>query len=228
MKVFSTSFTRILVVIFLLRIGTSYAQHSFSPSTTLIKNQAINTMTYDSIHISSTASDTLFLNWKLLSYDTLAGTYFDFCSSGICWIWVPDSGSFPPIEPGGFGYAGMHFWTGNFPTTSTCKIWVYEKGNPSVGDTLTYVLTGHVLGVNGHNGVNELFSIGPNPTKGTVNVTGTKYKAESIDIYNSEGKLQYSSPEASSIDLSGWPDQTYLVLVRSEAGTSARRIVLCK
>lgn len=205
----------------------TFSQYSFSPSATLIKNQDLNTMTYDSIHILNTSSDTINLNWKLITNDTLYNTFFDFCSSGNCWIGIPDSGGFPPIEPGGFGYAGMHFWTGNTPTTATAKIWVYEKGNPTVGDTLTYILTAQTLGVH-ENSLNDVFSIGPNPSKGIVAITCKKYKAERIFLYNSTGDLLQTFSPTLSLDLSSFPNGSYFIRVISSAGITSKRILLSR
>lgn len=206
----------------------SQAKYSFSPSTTLIKNQALNTMMYDSIHILNTSSDTLELKWKLISYDTLNGTYFDFCSSGNCWIGVPDSGSFPAIEPGGFGFAGMHFWTGNLPATSSTRIWVYENGIPSMGDTLTYILNAQTLGIHETYRNNNLFSVGPNPSKGILNITSVNRKAKNISVYNGLGELLGVFPGALCIDLSPYPNGTYIIFIRSEAGICSKRILLIK
>lgn len=207
-------------------INDTYAQYSFSPSTTLIVNQDLNTMIYDSIHILNISSDTVELKWKLISYDTLNGTYFDFCSSGTCWIGMPDSGSFAPIEPGGFGFAGMHFWTGNVPHTSSTKIWVYENGSPAVGDTLTYILTGQPLGTEEYYGNNNLFSIGPNPARDFLNITSKNVQAECISFYNSKGQLLHSYPGATIIDLSPYPNDCYFVIISFKAGISSKRILI--
>ncbi|MFZ4741151.1 MAG: hypothetical protein ACOYLE_08290 [Bacteroidales bacterium] len=140
MNIFRNTFIFVFSIVAVLITIECKAQFSFSPSTTLSVSLRSNLMKYDSIHISNNSNDTLYLNWNLLQYDSIGGTYIDFCSSGYCWSGVPVSGIFPPIPPGGFGWAGVHFWTGNHQGNCTAKIYVYQQNHPENGDTLTYFL----------------------------------------------------------------------------------------
>lgn len=210
---------------------SSHGQFSFSPSTTLIKNQGVNLMTYDSIHISNNSSDTINLNWTLLLLDTLEGSFFDFCASGNCRLGMPDTGSFPPIEPGSFGWAGAHFWTGNTPVTSITKIWIYDEKNSSIGDTITFILNAVTNNIIDHSEIDNLFSIGPNPTTRAINITSKKYKASNIYLYNTLGQLQYSSlvnSYYSTIDLTTLSNGIYFIGIESEVGVYFKKIIINK
>lgn len=201
------------------------AQYSFSPSTILMKNQALNTMTYDSIHISSSSPDTLNLNWELISYDTTAGSYFDFCSSGNCWIGVPDSGSFPPIEPGGFGWAGMHFWTGNVAVTCSTKIRIYEQGNPGISDTIIFVLNAGTNGIYNNPILNKTVFIYPNPSSDKISISTPQNDLFTIYIYNSFGQKLKEITNSSPVSLKELAAGTYFILLKDKDGNYFTRTI---
>ena len=218
-------------IITFLFLANANGQYSFSPSTTLIKNQPLDTLTYDSIHIANGSASTLLLDWQLISSDTTGGSYFDFCTSGNCFFGIPNTGSFPAINPGEFGWIGMHFWTGHIPGTSTAKIWMFEKGNPSIGDTLTFILN-----ASGTNGIANLdksdqISIGPNPSKGIIEITNMKDRGNQILIYNRLGQKVFSldrGAQEASIDLSSFPNGIYFIEVSHGNDSTFRKIILNK
>jgi len=178
------------------------AQYSFSPSTTLIKFQTLNSLSYDSIHIANSSSDTLYLKWEMIQYDTLGGSYIDFCSSGNCWLGIPVSGSFPAIKPGGFGWAGVHYWTGSIPVTCSAKIYIYKEGSYTTGDTLTYIL--HAISGTGivYKDVPEnLISVYPNPATDKITIKSTFNTTEemSVSFCTISGKVIFSNNYKSSL-----------------------------
>jgi hypothetical protein len=186
----------IIMLIGCVAANVSKAQYSFSPSKTLIKNQTFNNLTYDSIHIANNSSDTLHLSWQKIQFDSIGGTYVDFCASGECYLGIPVSGSFPPIKPGGFGYAGVHLWTGSQPSNCIARIWVYKAGDIAHGDTLTYIL--HAIPGSGTEIIkdNELtFSLYPNPASEKIYIQTNinNGKDIKISIYNILGEVIYSN-----------------------------------
>lgn len=174
----------------------SSAQYTFTPSKTLVNYQLRNSLDYDSIHIANNSSDTLFLKWQLLLYDTTGGSYFDFCASGECYLGFPATGSFEKIKPGGFAWAGVHLWTGSNLVTSTAKIWVYKDGFYSDGDTLTYIL--HTVNNNtiaDNKDRENSILVYPNPASDRIFVRFENNKTEEITIflYNILGELVFKT-----------------------------------
>jgi hypothetical protein len=105
---------------------------------------------------------------------------------------IPASGSFPPIKPGGFGFAGVHLWTGNITATCTAKIWVYKAGDFANGDTLTYILNAiHGNGIELNKDNDFVVSLYPNPATDKICIqTGlNNVKEIKISIYNVLGEI---------------------------------------
>jgi len=185
-----------LLAFSLLYSNITKAQYTFSPSKTLIKFQARNSLSYDSIHIANNSNDTLHLRWELILNDTTGGSYFDFCSSGVCWLGIPVSGSFPAILPGSFGWAGYHLWTGNTEVVCTAKIYVYEEGDYNNGDTLSYIL--HAENPNSIQTTIDtkyLVIVYPNPATDRINISFENNNTEEIiiSLYNILGEIIYTT-----------------------------------
>jgi hypothetical protein len=82
--------------------------------------------------------------------------------------------------------------------------WVINK---VTGPTLSYV------GINENENNNVWFKIGPNPTKGIINIYNTENKKGSIKITDVAGKLIFEKKIESEItfDLNNYPNGVYLI-----------------
>ncbi len=211
----------------------SMAQFSFSPSNLLSVSLPRNSLKYDSIHISNNSNDTLLLSWNLLQYDSIGGTYIDFCSSGDCWLGVPAIGNFSPILPGSFGWAGVHFWTGNqLGSNCTVKIFVYQKFHPENGDTLTYFLQTSNTSIIEDFSENQ-FSIYPNPVsdKLFINYETNDTEIFTINIMDLSGKILKSVKSdlaLTEIPLQNIENGIYFLNIRTKHNSIARKIIVSR
>lgn len=234
MNIRKNFFNCLLLVIAFLFASNVNAQYVLTPSKTLTKYQNFNELTYDSIHIANTSPDTLYMQWQLIQYDTTGGSYLDFCSSGNCWLWVPATGSFPPIAPGKFGWAGVHYWTGNVTATCTTKIWLYKQGSFANGDTITYIL--HAVNNNSVDEnveVDNLFEVYPNPAsdKITIKIANNSFLQKKISLYNIIGEVVYTSilkNTYTDIPLNELGEGMYFLNILSENKTYTKKIVVRK
>ena len=229
-----TSVLCFLFVFACLYTSESKAQYSFSPSTTIVKYQYRNSLSYDSIHIANNSTDTLRLHWKLILNDTMGGSYFDFCSSGNCWLGMPATGSFPAIIPGGFGYAGAHFWTANLAVTSTAKIFVYKEGFPTIGDTLTYILhTVNGSGIETKDEAENLISVYPNPASDRIiisrrNTSMGEMKASFSNINGAVIFTTSSLKALTEIPLDNIAEGIYFITVNIGNQKSVKKIMVSR
>ncbi len=225
---------RILQVMFFASLLSiqSFAQYAISPNDTLERTLPFYSLTYDSIHLANTSGGKLNLGWKLVTYDTLNGTYFDFCASGNCWLGVPDSGSFPMIDPGDFGWAGFHFWVGSSTATARTRIYVYDKDNlSSSGDTLTIIL--NAVSGNGVNNIsleNQIF-VGPNPTKGIIEISSKSIPINAVEVFNLVGERVYYSKldfNNAILNLTALNDGIYFTTFHSGNSIITKKIIINK
>jgi hypothetical protein len=228
------SFFCFIMIFTFVNVFNSMSQYSYSPSTTLMRNQNYNLVKYDSIHIANNSGAMLSLKWKLIQYDTAGGTYIDFCSSGNCWLGFPDTGSFAPIYPGGFGWAGVHLWTGNSNGNSTAKIWVYKEGFPLTGDTLTFILYAmHGSGIENNNNEKHSVNVFPNPTtdKITIRIKGNISQEAQLSLYNTIGEListTYTFKNAIEIPLNNVNNGIYFLNIRTGNSNIVKKIIVSR
>ena len=207
----------------------TYAQFTFSPSTTLLKNQALNSMTYDSISVTNNSTGALSLNWELISADSISGTYFDFCASGNCFVGIPDTGSFPDIAPSQYGYIGMHFWTGSVPVTCIAKVRVYDQNNTAMGDTVTFVLNAGANGILDHNYTNFQPLIYPNPSNGMIYIEDHENWVNSTSLFNEQGIMLFSCRNSTNlVDLTEFPSGIYYLEVITRDGNACQQVIVRK
>lgn len=208
------------ILLFSFLFLSAGAQLAYSPSKNFVMYLNKNKLHYDGIMIHNLSNDTVKLKWDLVSIDTIPGSYFDFCASGECYIGIPNSGSFPKINPQDSGFAKMHFWTGNI--TGTCKavIYVYEFGNSELGDTLTYYL--HVTEPNSvfHSKNFDLLNVYPNPTSNFLNIRMPAETAYRYTIFDITGKEVISSKSKGncSIPTSSLSEGLYILSVKDFSG----------
>lgn len=221
-----------VISIAVINANKSTAQFSFSPSNVLSVSLPRNSLKYDSIHISNLSNDTLLMSWNLIQYDSTGGTYIDFCSSGDCWLGVPATGNFPPIIPNGFGWAGVHFWTGNQQGNCTVKIFVYQKNHPENGDTLSYLLQ-----TSNNNFIDDKtenqFSIYPNPVfeklfiKNENDIAGL-YKYELMD-FNGKTLMNFNSDIAvNEIPIHNIENGIYFLKISTGSNYFTRKIIISR
>ena len=210
------------------------AQYTISPSDTLEVYQELNTHSYDKILINNNTSDTLHINWRTTQYDTLCGTYFDFCASGFCLLGFPATGSFPPIPPGSFGFAGSHLWTGNTPVTSVAGVHISVAGSSAAGDSLTFILHAiNTAGIENKQMPANHFTVYPNPVidKVIIKTIDNKSNQTKYSLYNLLGELIYTTISKSSlteIPLNNVNNGIYLLHIESGNKKNITKIVVSK
>ncbi len=222
-----------LLVLVVLFANISSAQYTITPSDTIEVYQNFNTLNYYKVNINNITSDTLHMHWKSIQYDTIGGTYFDFCASGICYTGFPFSGSFPLIAPGTFGWAGAHFYTGSVPVTSTAKVTLTE-GLSETGVTITFILhAANTTGIENNHLSENLISVYPNPAKDnlTVKLDIKSTRETSISLYNVFGELVYSTTTKISltdIPLKGIGEGLYFLNILTDKKKYVKKIIVKK
>ena len=223
-----------LLMFTFLFVNITKAQYTLTPSKVCVNYQGFNELSYDSIHIANNSIDTLFLKFQYISNDTSGGTYFDLCTSGECWLGIPAGGNFPPIVPGGFGWAGVHLWTGNVAATSTAKIWLYKQGNISTGDTLTYIL--HAVNLNAiteNTAFDTYFEVYPIPAKDKITIKNNMNTSNenTFTLYNIIGEKVYSTSSKNiltEIPLEKIREGIYFLNIFSENKMYTKKILVRK
>jgi hypothetical protein len=155
------------------------------------------------IYQDNISADTILLEWKLISDDLLKGWDYSSCAYGICYAFIPDSlCTMSPIIPGESGFLSLIIDPKKIPGTGKASIYVYDSADPSVKDTITFIINAEPAnGINDHALANTL-NVYPNPASELIHIKNdrTGLANTSIRINNVLGKEVYNG-SASADDL---------------------------
>ena len=216
-------------------LGTALlGQSSFSWSPSLEVTQTVDANSYTQIYIyqDNQTTGSLELDVEIIYKDVPFGWDGMLCVQGLCLGGIPAVGSTFSMSPISGLTQGYVRWTVN-PMGSSASgevhVRVYDKNNPTDGDTCKFFITGEVLGIENDDD-NKNFIIYPNPAKNLLHYT-KEGKLDLIQIFSADGK-QVKSVELGNnvqdIDISDLPAGVYTVNGISEGILIGRRKLIKK
>ena len=136
---------------------------------------------YDYIYVNNNSGGNLVLNFTLLSNTCVTnGWYNTMCTSYTCYPGIPSTGTLGTIPDGDQGYFAYHCGFDGIPGDGTMRIRVYESGNPSNADTLTYIY--HVYSTAGFSNTvaDANINIYPNPVQDILTVKSKEIPSNGV------------------------------------------------
>ena len=170
---------------------------SSSPNYTLNPGNSINDVApynvlsiYD-IYQNNISNNKIKLIWQLISQSIPTGWDFSLCDYATCYPGLPSSGAMDSIDIGSMGFIGLNIDPYSIPGTAVVKIFVYEDGYFSLGDTLTWTINAVAAGISENEKQVDL-NLFPNPVVKEMNVSVPAVKngdSFNYKIFDGEGKL---------------------------------------
>lgn len=195
---------------------------SFAQSYSNIPNDTINIvgMMEDletlNIQQQNISTDTIRLQWEKVSENVPALWEASVCDNRVCYTSLVDSGSMNPINPVDYGFLLLHITAHVNYGTAVIRYAVWDIANPTLKDTLTYILT-----INATSGIEEAenknaFSIFPNPAKQNINIISkhqTGFQFLITDVAGIEIENGVSTTNAISVDTENLSNGLYTVSI---------------
>lgn len=220
---------KLLSTIFILTFMTALGQnYKISPSKTVSVSAPYNDTSKFEIYLENISNTTITINWELVSNKLVAGWNIFICDNVSCCQGVPQKGTLPYIDPGIEVYLALNVDPKTIPGNGILKLYVYEEGNSTNGDTLTWIVNSSPTGVN-ELPLNPDIKIYPNPSTGLFTVTSQKNNIFTVAVLNYMGKLlkTYDNiEEKTKIDLSSFDKGIYLLKIISNANTTTEKIII--
>ncbi len=146
----------------------------------------LETLSIQQVNISI---DTITLKWEKISESVPAKWEANVCDNSFCNTSLVDSGTMKPIIPNEYGLLLLHITPHVEFGTAIVRYVVWDSANPSVKDTLTYILTVvETLGIS--KGENRYsFSIFPNPANDNIIITFDNQAISSFSITDITGTV---------------------------------------
>jgi Secretion system C-terminal sorting domain len=198
------------------------AGNSFSQTFSNTPNDTINmvglmedleTLTIQQLNISS---NTIQLKWKKVSVSVPALWDASVCDNSICYTSLVDSGTMNPVNPPDYGFILLHVTPHVNYGTAVIRYAVWDISNPSLKDTLTFILT-----VNAPSSVNEAeskkaFSVFPNPVRESIKIVSNVYSSFQFlitDIYGKEIQKGFSKTNSITLNTENIPNGVYNISI---------------
>ncbi len=185
---------------------------------------------YETLNIQqlNTSSDTITLKWEKVSESVPPAWDASVCDNKICYTTLVDSGMMNPIIPGDAGgFLRMSIIPQINYGTATIRYAVWDIDNPALKDTLTYILTVLVSGLNEVENKNA-FSLFPNPATNQISIlssleTGFTYSI--IDIAGKEVYAGMADTNLTSLSIESMSNGIYFFLIKSNNGFFTQKFI---
>ena len=219
-----------LLFSFFLAATTSFAQmaHTYSPipSTTYkVSTSDLEDVTKFYIYFKNTTGKDLNISWRKISLDLPSDWDYSLCDLGTCYAGIPDGDhTMFAVEKDSSGFLAPNIYPGGITGTGKIVMYVWDKDNPSVNDTLTWFITAtSEAGVQViAQGTKEL-RLFPNPATGRVSIVFGSISTGTLSFIDMKGisQLQLGVNEAKTFDadLSQLPAGEYVALFIGRDGS---------
>ncbi|MBA2408043.1 MAG: T9SS type A sorting domain-containing protein [Chitinophagales bacterium] len=203
--------------------GLLAQNYSLSPGDSIVATAQFDDLTVHNILQNNISSDTLFLSWKKVSALVPSGWEALNCDNNNCYTELKDSGIMKPITLGEYGFISVHITPHYVAGTALVRYAVWETNNPSARDTLTWIISADITGIEDQLPIEESIFLAGNRL---LIHTGT-VAHKIVDIVNTEGEIFFRKNfqvPSTVIDLSSFPSGIYLVNLRGENFKQTQKI----
>lgn len=224
-------FTSFCVLIQMNVVAQSY---TFSPSKNFTASVDTSELNYNGIYITNTGVTDLDFTWELFLNDTLIDCEFDLCNSGICFSYLPITGSLPKILPTQQGFLKLHMFSGRTTGVNTIK-YILKNSILSSSDTLTFKINvGDVTGLNELQNIKDV-TLYPNPSskQTSIHLTLGESSLITVNAINALGETvsvatTIYSTGSHSIDFNteNWASGIYSIQLISPNGHISKKLVV--
>lgn len=197
---------------------------TFSPSKTFEGDFPSNGFGSHTIDIVNQTTGSLLFKWKVLQNTFSTDWSNALCDFGSCYPVIPDSSQMKTTDPGGDAYFICYGFFNDVITTGILQLFVYEVGDETNGDTVTFKFTStEPTGLTDTKKDISAIQVYPNPAFNTVYVDLADFRSISaLKIYNLIGQNVWTlnDPNFSTIEIpiGDFKPGTYFIAITDQEG----------
>lgn len=193
---------KLLLALFLIAFsGIAFAQtklqkrYTITPTNVLVERADFNMQNDFKIYQDNISDDTLILKWQLISKSLVNGWDYSTCAFGICYTGIPDSlCTMNPLPPHETAFLSLLIDPKDHKGTGKATYYVYDSQNPSVRDTISFIISTDMNSISDHALANA-WSLYPNPASESISIKidHNGSPGSSIRISNIVGQTVYTA-----------------------------------
>lgn len=218
-----------LFILFFVSAIQAQVTYTLSPTNTVNLTLPLNQSTGSKIYQVNTGNSKILLKWERVFVNLPLGWTYTSCDNSFCYGGVPvGPNTMDSVSVGGQGFVGVDIDPANISGVGIVKIYVYQDGYYSQGDTLTWNISTTAVGVeeiSESSGIN----IYPNPTSDFLHIDLDANKViSSAYLTDNIGRLIRSievSETTSSIDISDLKIGYYNLVLETKKGILFKKIL---
>lgn len=198
----------------------SFAQtFSLTPNDSININGVLEDVQTLSIQQPNISNDTITLKWKKVSESVPLLWDASVCDNHFCNTSLVDSGMMNPVVPLDYGLLLVHITPHVNYGTAVIRYVVWDIANPTLKDTLTYILTSNATSGIAETENKNAFSIFPNPANQNINIISnlqTSFQFFITDVSGKEIEKGISKTNSAFISTQNFVDGIYSVYIFTE------------
>lgn len=219
------------ILCILLFVSAIQAQvtYTLSPTNTVNLTLPLNQSTGSKIYQVNTGSSKILLKWERVFVNLPVGWTYTSCDNSFCYGGVPvGPNTMDSVSVGGQGFVGVDVDPANISGVGIVKIYVYQDGYYSQGDTLTWNISTTAVGINEYTD-NDLVSMYPNPANDVVYILFKKEyndsKVQIIDFMGRKVMEEEISGLFNAIDISRLSKGNYFLIIENKEYLISKRLI---
>ena len=188
-----------------------------------VLEKIISTSYYNTeyLYLNYTGSSPITLNFELIESTIPLGWHATGCTNIVCYIKVPDDGTFGTLQEGGQAYMSINLAANDIVGDATIKFTVFEAGKETERDTITFI----------YHAIEESTPPAPQPwakINYSENVITVFIKSDfantSLSVFDVRGNkvLSQTTEAITSVSMNNFSQGIYFVVVENKDG---RRVV---
>lgn len=198
--------------------------YSLDSGDSIVVTAQLDDLTVYNILQNNISADSLFMSWQKVSADVPVAWEALICDNNNCYSDLKENGTMHPVPEGEYAFLSVHVTPHTNPGTATIRYVVWETNNPVARDTLTWIISTGLTGIENQTVVPvSLILIGDQ----MFIRNGSAYQV--VRVANMQGQILLEKKMTSvstGIDISQYPQGIFFIELLGENSQITKKIVL--
>ncbi len=217
----------LFVAFFAFAFANAQISYSITPAKNMTVTAPYSSVTIFDIYQKNTSSNKIVLKWERVSINLPSQWQYSMCDLGSCYAGIPVGPNTMDTVPGNLqGFLGLNINPGTTDGTGIVKVFVYQNGFRSMGDTLTWYVKTLASGIEEISAANGI-KIFPNPAHNNLNIDLATNATVDVTITDALGRKVLNSQIVSiaNLDISSLDKGVYTIVLQTGDKQIYKRII---
>ncbi len=214
-----------VAIVFAATFTLCAQNYTLSPGDSIVANAPMDDLMVFNILQNNNSSDTLFLSWEKISADIPSGWEAVICDNSNCYADLKEDGIMLPVIPSEYGLLSIHITPHLSVGTAFIQYGIWESGNTSVVDTLTWLISSGITAITQAEVDEPMFWLSGN----RLVIQHPSFLDRQLSCFDILGKLLFQqriTSAVTTIDLTTFPKGICFVNLTSDVSHITRKIFI--